>query len=517
MFLDRLPTSIEQYEPLMKSWLALSPPEQRILYRWLARNDLYFLLRYLLNRKDMENPWLFARTREIQNQPDGHLDLWAREHRKTTAITVGKTIQDVLSSHGDDPDEKWAGREVTVGIFSHTRPQAKSFLRMIKNEFERNDALKSLFPDVLYANPWKESSKWSEDDGVCVKRKTNPGESTIEAWGLVDGQPIGKHFYLLVYDDIVTKESVNTPEMITKTNEALQLSFALGSEGGAKRFIGTRYHYNDSYSHILSQGIAKERRYAATATGEIGDEGVYLSKERLADKLKEMGMAVFASQMLLNPLAGSVQAFRREWIRHYRTISRKGLNVYICVDPASGKGRKNDYTSIWVLGLGQDDNIYALDIIRDRLSLTERADRVMNLHRTWKPLQVRYEQYGLQADIEHIRDLQERENYRFEVKEVGGKTKKEQRIERMIPFFERHRVYLPQSLNVTTADGKVTDMVRTFIEEEYAAFPVSKHDDMLDALSRIAEPDLKLVWPAKQNWQAPVMTPWSPSDAQAGM
>jgi len=35
-----------------------------------------------------------------------------------------------------------------------------------------------------WQNPQKESPKWSEDDGLIVKRKGNPRESTREAWGL---------------------------------------------------------------------------------------------------------------------------------------------------------------------------------------------------------------------------------------------------------------------------------------------------------------------------------------------
>jgi hypothetical protein len=40
--------------------------------------------------------------------------------------------------------------------------------------------------------------------------------------------------------------------------------------------------------------------------------------------------------------------------------------------------------------------------------------------------------------------------------------------------------------------------VRAFVEEEYNAFPVGLHDDMLDALSRMEEPDLRLVWPLEE-------------------
>jgi hypothetical protein len=97
----------------------------------------------------------------------------------------------------DDP-EHLNDPEITVGIFSHTRPIAKAFLRQIKREFETNEQLKALFPEILYANPAAESPKWSEDEGITVKRSSNPKEATVEAWGLVDGQPTSKHYRLLI-------------------------------------------------------------------------------------------------------------------------------------------------------------------------------------------------------------------------------------------------------------------------------------------------------------------------------
>jgi len=242
--------------------------------RELARNDLFFLIRYVFGRKDIERQWLFERCREVQASPNGHLDLWAREHYKSTIITYGKTIQDVLASHGDDPLPEWNGREVTVGIFSHTRPIAKGFLRQIMREFENNRELIDLFPDILYRDPKKNAPKWSEDDGIVVKRKTNPKESTIEAHGLVDGQPTSKHFYILVYDDVVTLASITSPEMMKKTTEAWENSTNLGVRGGFERYIGTKYHFNDTYKTMMSREAVKSRLHPATINGKYDGEPV---------------------------------------------------------------------------------------------------------------------------------------------------------------------------------------------------------------------------------------------------
>ena len=242
------------------------------------RYGLWVLLRYGLGRQDAHNQWVFDRCCEVQASPDGHLDLWAREHYKSTIITFALNIQDILR----DP-------EVTIGIFSHTRPIAKAFLRQIKQEFERNERLKRWFPDVLWADPLKQSPKWSEDEGIVVKRKGNPKEATVEAWGVVDGQPTSKHFEILDFDDVVVPASVSTPEMMAKTTASLELAFNLGKTGGRRRFAGTRYHYNDSYRTMMERGVATVRLYPATANGKVDGEPVFLTRDQLSKKRQDQG------------------------------------------------------------------------------------------------------------------------------------------------------------------------------------------------------------------------------------
>ena len=113
-------------------------------------------------------------------------------------------------------------------------------------------------------------------------------------------------------------------------------------------------------------------------------------------------------------------------------------------------------------------------------------------------MEVRYERYGMMADIQYIQELQERENYRFHVTEVAGKLKKEDRIRRLIPLFEQGKVYFPDTMYYTDSEGVPRDLVTTFVEEEMVSFPAGIHDDMLDSLARIAEPELPLVWPLSQ-------------------
>lgn len=461
--------------------------------RKLCQHDLFFLLTIALRRKDINKDWLYDRIREVEASPNGHLDLWAREHYKSTIITFGQSISDILN----DPD-------TTIGIFSHTRPIAKGFLDQIKRELETNTFLKGLFPDVLYQNPASESPKWSLDNGLIVKRKTNPKESTVEAWGLVDGQPTSKHFKTLLYDDVVTRESVTTPEQIHKVTSAWELSLNLGANGGNKRYIGTRYHAQDTYKEMMDRGSVKPRIYTATDNGKLDGEPVFLSKEILMEKRRDMGPYTFGTQMLQNPVADNAMGFKTEWLKYYQKIDNtKGWNIYILVDPAGKRKKSNDYTVMEVIGLAPDQNYYLLDAIRDRLNLTQRTSKLFALHRKWKPSSVGYEVYGMQSDVEHIKYIMEQENYRFRIIEVGGSMPKEDRIQKLVPVFEQGRFYMPERLMFTDYENVQRDYVELFIKDEYSAFPVCVHDDMLDCRARILDPLLLAKFP-KEAITAPV-------------
>ena len=457
--------------------------------RKLCRTDLFYLLTTALKRRDADKDWLYDRCREVQAKPDGFLDLWARDHYKSTIITFAKTIQDILI----DP-------EATFGIFSHTRPIAKAFLEQIKRELEQNDFLQALFPDVLYQKPESESPKWSLDSGIVVKRKTNPKEATVEAWGLVEGQPTSRHFSHQIYDDVVTLESVATPDQIKKTTAAWEMSLNLGSgERTRRRYIGTRYHMNDTYRELIARGSAIPRIKPATHNGKSPPEGkpVFLSEELLMQKRRDQGPYTFGTQQLQDPVADKAMSFKLEWLRYYQTLGDTSKwNIYILVDPARSKKVTADYTVFEVIGLAPDQNYYLLEGLRDRMNLTQRTNKLFELHQKYAPKAVGYEQYGMQSDIEHIQGEMERRNYRFEIKELGGGLAKEDRIRKLVPVYEQSRFYSPERMTFTDSEGTVRDYVKVFNDDEYLAFPVCVHDDMLDCRARILDPGLGAHFPA---------------------
>ena len=446
----------------------------------MVRNDLFFLGYFIFGIKRLNHPWIVERIKMVEAKHTDTVDLWAREHFKSTIITFLLTIQDILKN----PEER-------IAIFSFQRSIAKGFLRQIKQAFENNDLLKICFDDVLWPNPAKQASKWSEDDGIIVKRKGTHKEATLEAWGLIDGMPTSKHFSIRVYDDLVTEVSVTTPEQVQKVKNAFALSHGLGDTGGQIRIIGTTYHYSDLYSDLVRQ---EEDYVIRVHPAEVGDKPVLMTREELDKKRRLMGSYIYSAQMLLNPVSPEDQVFKLADMRHYGALPDI-LFSFILVDPASKKKKYSDFSVFFVVGVDASKNYFILDVIRDKLNLTERWDALSSLVVQYGIKFVGYEEYGMMSDTEYIAEKQLNEGLYFEVLKLAGPLSKHDRITRLVPLFEEHRIFFPERLLYYDRTGKVRDLVGEFINDEYLIFPSPRHDDMLDCLSRIVDGKIQNIIP----------------------
>ena len=517
---------------------------------YLGRNDLFYLMVRLLRRPDVNRDWLFDRCREVQSEPDGRLDLWFREGYKSTLLSFGLTIKDILNNP-----------EITAAIFSHSRPIAKGFLGQIKREFEDNDLLKARYSDVLWADPQKDAPRWSEDGGLIVKRQGNPKEATLEAHGLIDGMPTSKHFMLRIYDDVVVPASVTSPEMVQKTTDAWDMSQNLGAAGGKVRTIGTRYSLNDTYAAMMDREAVIPRIYPATHNGRFDGRPVFFSDEYWETKLRNSSRSIIASQQLQNPTADDDAVFLPQWLRPYEVRPRT-LRVYIMCDPSRGRSATSDNTAMAVIGIAAGGTKYLLDGYCHRMTLSQRWVALRTLYHRWSEtpgvqhVSVGYERFGATSDDEYMQEQQLLEHKRgiansyFPIEELswpreGGNSKKE-RVERLEPDFRNGRFFLPapvlhngkpstwrvdsdpeskafgeieysesrglSRVQMDAISGGSTDLVAKAIicrdtsalggggrgvrydltalfHDEFRTFPFGRRDDFIDACSRIYDLD----------------------------
>jgi hypothetical protein len=516
----------EDIRPLLQSctdlavldelWTDIEETHGTMGRRALCLEDRFYLLTQACGRIDAVHPWLYARCRELEADPDGHLDLWAREHYKSTLGTFAGVIQEILR----DPN-------ITIGVFSHTAPVAKKFVQQIKGELEQNERLKLLFPDVLWQRPDAESPLWSIEKGIVVRRSTNPKEATLEAHGLVDSQPIGAHFNLLVYDDVVTPASVTTPDMVLKTTEMWELSDNLGARNEAglmrKWHFGTRYSFADTYQSIIDRKILKVRLYPATADGTIEGEPVFLTPQAWAAKKQTQSAPILAAQMLQNPAAGTQAMFSKEHLR-FSDVRPSTLTVAIMVDPASSRKKGSDSTVMHVWGMDVARNRYLLDGYHHKMGLKERWVHLRDLFVKWSAapgvqlVKVGYEKYGMQSDIEYFEERMEDEKRHFPITELSwpreGPGSKIDRIQRLEPDFRNGRILLAavceketrnqatlrergEEHRIYTPTRRMDEMGRAYslntrLLQEYLVYPFSPHDDALDCASRWQDMDMRV-------------------------
>jgi phage terminase large subunit-like protein len=304
---------------------------------------------------------------------------------------------------------------------------------------------------------------------------------------MIDSSPVSIHVDRLIIDDAVTEQSVLSPEMIMRVKESFSLADNLLARGGLKRVVGTRYHADDAYQALIDSGTYHTRIYPATVDGTPTGEPVLLTKEELMEKRRTQDTYTFQCQMLLNPKREEGFGFDKDWLEFWPAENYENLNLYILVDPSGGASKSADYTAMIVVGYGPDDNYYIVDMVRDHLGLTAKADILFDWHRKYHPRGVHYEDVGLQSDIAHFKDRMERENYRFRIDPLkhGGRSKKQKRIPSLEPLFREHRIYLPNTCVKRMSDGSKVDIVKTFINDEYSVWPLCKHDDMLDVMAYI--------------------------------
>ena len=349
----------------------------------------------------------------------------------------------------------------------------------------------------------------ADDNKAAARWETTQGGEYFAVG--VGGSVTGRRADLGIIDDPVkSREEADSETIREKVWEWYKADFYTRLKPNAAIvLIQTRWHEDDLAGKLLKDAKEGGEQWEIVSLSMEAEEGDPLGRElgellwpewftpeMIAQAKRDPRNWLALYQQKPRPDGGGV--FKRDWVMYYNGTPedvKGGTNRYLLVDAANDKRKTNDYTAMWVVGLGQDNNYYILDMVRDRLNLSERAAMVMKLHRKWQPKEVRYERYGMMADVQHIKHLQGEQNYRFEIIEVAGQTPKPDRIRRLVPLFEAKRVWFPISLSKTDSTGELRELVDDFIEQEFLAFPVSTHDDMLDSLARIQEPDLDLVWP----------------------
>jgi hypothetical protein len=471
------------YEDETGKWDELS------VYREMMKKDLWFLLYFGMCYSTANHPFVVNACRMVERGPkDDTLDLWAREHFKSSIITKAETIQFVLSNP-----------EKSTGIYAYAKPLAKKFLFEIKETFATSRFLKACFPDVLWNNPEKESPLWALDEGIVLRRRTNMAEPTVSAWGLTEGMPTGMHFDRRIYDDISTEDTAKSIDVMEAIKTKFDSSQNTGKEGGHHRVVGTYYHHSDPLVYIRNKkkldgsGLPlytvrlKPASHDGTATGKP----VFISQERF-DKLK--ATRTFNCQQLLNPTPEADLKLRFEYMNRIDPqFIPKGLFRVMLIDQAGDlssnlKAEGGDSWAIAVVGvepvvdeIGQS-RVFLENLWVSPAGETEAIEQAVRMYLSAGIIQkLGVEKVNVSTTHIHIAQALKARGRHVEFEEYGAGVL-------LRPAGRNKKMFIEKALAWPLNNGKLfysTAIGAPFIERlkmEMENFPLW-HDDALNALS----------------------------------
>lgn len=365
-----------------------------------------------------------------------------------------------------------------------------------------NDLHKMIFPEC----------RLSQDSRSKNQFRTTEG-GTFYSLGF-GGAMAGKRVDLMVLDDLIKNDdeadSEPTQEKLFNTYGSVVKSRM--RPGGAIVFVIHRWRPRDIAGRILElEGRVENGGDWTVVTIKAEDPpGKYLweshyprSHYEEAKRFEDSWEALWQQ----DPQGSRSLWFKRDWLEFYDVCPpRDKFHNYMIIDPAMSAGKTSDRTCILVIAAGPEKRFIIVDWVLDRLDPGARAEMIISMAMRWMPKQVIYEEIGLMSDTYFIRKMmQEKQTpprlYPIPVGRHGIRhlLSKELRIKELVPLFFDHKIVLPRKFLYTNSEGKRVDLVQMFLDQEYDLYKgkgSTKHDDVLDTLSRIREPEL--VW---RHWE----------------
>lgn len=398
-----------------------------------------------------------------QFQHPENLQLAFRGAGKSTSCTITKCIHLLLI----DPN-------LRILIASKTAANAGGFLKEIKNHFESNTLLGEIFGEYY---DQRKVTKWNDTEIEVLPRTKPNKEASITCVG-VEGTIVSKHYDVIISDDLVDEENSRTKGQRDKTrtwyyqtlDPTLEPPDSSVKHRGEHHRLGTRYHYDDLYGHLIANEL-KEHHNIVPALDERG-RSPWPEKyppRWFVEKKQKSGLIIFNAQYQCDTEAMKGEIFQIDdcqIINEDDLPHKSELQIYMGVDLAIGEKEVNDKFAIVVIGITKDRAaFYVLDYFEGQLRFTAQTDKILEYNRRWDPIRIAIETVAYQ-DAQY-QALKER-NPDLRAKPVKTHKDKVTRAQKLSAVFEDKKMFFRKN--------------HQLLIENLVLFPNAPHDDLFDAL-----------------------------------
>lgn len=479
-------TLVEPQDP----WQRLQTDDQyaAAALQEVARRDFLWCCRSLLGYAEL-NLEHEALCRFLQDDPSPlKLILMPRYSFKSSVTTIGYALWRLLR----DPNER-------ILIYSDSTEKAEGFLLGIKNHLLGLNT-KSRFRAVCGA--WEVDPKrgvWNQSAITIATRTQAAVEPSVDTAGL-ETSKVGKHYDVILFDDLVTDKNVTTKELMDKAAECYRKSASLLKPGGLTILLGTRWHEGDLYGRLLAEhegrgDLAVFLRDAEVGPGErpypFADIG--LTQAFLARQKAEQGSRIYSCLYRLAPQDDETRTFKAADFRFYNPAKTAEFERWVstlfitCVldaipPPTSDHG---DDAAITVVGADLNRCLYLLDAVAGRYLPEQQIEHVLALHAWWRFRAFGLETNAFQKMLQPMLEQRLRESRKdprwqpFTITGFTGVTQgnKEQRIQGLQPWHEQGLLKFPGE-RLELLSGVWSQLAFQMLQ-----FPHSQKDDLLDSLA----------------------------------
>lgn len=456
------------------------PSEEREYLRTAAKQNLYVLCKGVLNYPDVNPGTHGAFIRFItDHSAKRKLGLMPRAHLKSTVGTIGDSIRMAIA----DPEE------TRILIAAETAKLSEKFLREIKNHFESNKLLRSLYPEIVPDKFSGPGVNWTNNQAT-IKRESPNKDPTWSATG-VGGAIIGAHFTHIKCDDLIGFEAGRSP---AKMSEAIDWvnnieSLLTNQHIDTIHWYGTRWSRGDLYRHIM-QAYGSELSVflrEAIEDGKIIFPQLHTWEEY--ERIQRIEPRVWYAQYRNNPIASGQTDFPAHDLRTFK-FSPDGMYVIargddgkeirwhldqldrvLTADPNGGSLTAENLAAVVVSGMSPDDEVFTLESWSDRVTSSAFVDKIFSSAKRWRVRAVGIEKAGQQNTQHYFEKKKEQEDLWVQVVPLSHKSKnKDDRIRGSLEPIIRSRQLF-------------TLVSQQILRGQISAFPDTLIKDELDALA----------------------------------
>ena len=383
---------------------------------------------------------------------------------------------------------KKSDEDLFIVIVSESQQQSINFLSRLKYHLLHSDKFSELFGNLGPTT----AKRWTNNDIVLANGTRIVAVGTGQrVRGFIEGDTRPN---LIIVDDFESELNAATPEARTKNRrwmtEAVIPSL---SDEGKIVMIGTVISEDCFLYWVKSSTAWHVLWYSIWDEDEKPLWPARFPRKRVLQIKNEMAsvgnLNGFYQEYMNIAQSPDMAPFKPEWMQmhhyDYEIIEGQGcltrligedktiipVEVYCGVDPASSLSNRADYFVIATIGVDNEGNKYAIDIVRERISPELQPQKIIDVFKKYKPRRMKIETVGYQEALRTaVREIQRQEELYIPGLEKGVKprNRKSERLLSLVPMFARNQFYWrPQDLTG---------------QQEFLSYPRGKHDDIMDAI-----------------------------------